>query len=490
MSMFWIGALGLLALVGWMVLPSLLRHESTPDVDRAEVNLNLQRNELADLEAAHAHGELSAPEYQQACQDLERRVLASALNTDDKEIYKHTPLGHSTALTLLLAVPLIAVLGYRVLGGGAEALAQDSAPMATLPASPHNGMAGMPAELPPMDQLAERLALRLQQNPDDAPGWLLLARSYYQLGRQADARAAYAQAQAHGGEDAELAAMLSTDTATNGPLPLIATDVSIETRVIRTTENPNDGQAWLDLAQAYRSHRDFAAASEAFAKARQLLPANADLLADYADALAAANGQRLEGEPAALVDAALQLDQDHPKALWLAATAAMQRNDTQQARDYWLHLQRLLPEDSADRRVIDRNLAAFGDAATDEQQTPATTAVIQGRVDISPALRAQVQDGDTVFIFAKAVSGPPMPLAVLRKQVRDLPFDFSLDDSMAMQPQLKLSGFDQVMLGARVSRNGTVTQQPGEPRGDLGPIPTQGSSDIQLLIDSVATDAR
>ncbi|MBU2479129.1 MAG: c-type cytochrome biogenesis protein CcmI, partial [Gammaproteobacteria bacterium] len=89
-----------------------------------------------------------------------------------------------------------------------------------------------------------------------------------------------------------------------------------------------------------------------------------------------------------------------------------------------------------------------------------------------------------------AVSGPPMPLAVLRKQVRDLPFDFSLDDSMAMQPQLKLSGFDQVMLGARVSRNGTVTQQPGEPRGDLGPIPTQGSSDIQLLIDSVATDAR
>lgn len=99
-------------------------------------------------------------------------------------------------------------------------------------------------------------------------------------------------------------------------------------------------------------------------------------------------------------------------------------------------------------------------------------------------------DDDTVFIFAKAITGPPMPFAVLRKKVRDLPFGFSLDDSLAMQPQLKLSGFDQVMLGVRVSRSGTLTQQPDEPRGDLGPISTHGSTDIQLMIDTAGLGAR
>ncbi|MBI5462250.1 MAG: c-type cytochrome biogenesis protein CcmI, partial [Gammaproteobacteria bacterium] len=83
--------------------------------------------------------------------------------------------------------------------------------------------------------------------------------------------------------------------------------------------------------------------------------------------------------------------------------------------------------------------------------------------------------------------GPPMPLAVLRKQVRDLPYEFVLDDSLAMQPQLKLSGFEQVMLGARVSRSGTVTQQPGEPRGDSGPVSTHDAAPVRLTIDRVGS---
>lgn len=490
MTTFWIFAVGLLALVGWMVLPTMLKLGLTDDVDRTQVNQALQRNEFSELKSARESGELDDAAYRLACDDLERRVIMSEQTADQASDHNHRPFGRVTALALAISVPLVTVLGYQALGGGSQAIAQEAMSSQPTPASPHNGMEGMSAELPPMDQLTERLALRLQNNPDDAPGWLLLARSYHHLGRQADAQAAYAQAQAHGGEDTELAKMIATSTADGTALPLITADASVDTLIARTTANPNDGQAWLDLAQAYRSNRDFNAASDAFAKAKQLMAANADLLADYADALAAAQDRRLEGEPAALVDQALQLDPDHPKALWLAATAAVQRNDTEQARHYWQHLQKLLPEDSADRRVIDRNLAALTGEAQDSQQSSMSPAVISGRVDISPDMRARVKDDDTVFIFAKAVTGPPMPLAVLRKQVRDLPFDFSLDDSLAMQPQLKLSGFDQVMLGVRVSRGGTVTQQPGEPRGDLGPIATHGSTDIQLMIDTAGLGVR
>ncbi len=490
MTAFWIFALGLLLIVGWIVLPTLIKRNTADEVDRTQVNLTLQRNELAELESAHLSGEMDDATYQQACSDLEHRVLRSEHSDDQSQRVNHPSLGRKTAVTLIITVPLAAILGYQTLGGGIDAIAQGESPAATTSTPPPSGMAGISAELPPMDQLTERLALRLQNNPDDAAGWLLLARSYHHLGRQADAQAAYAQARAHGGEDAELAAMIATPAPEAATVPQITANASVDTLLARTTANPNDGQAWLDLAQTYRGNRDFQAASEAFAKAKLLLPTNADLLADYADALAAAQDRRLEGEPAALVDQALQLDPDHPKALWLAATAAVQRNDTEQAKRYWLHLQELLPEDSADRRVIDRNLSALVDEVQISQQTSLAPAVISGRVDISPEMRALVKEDDTVFIFAKAVTGPPMPLAVLRKQVRDLPFDFNLDDSLAMQPQLKLSGFDQVMLGVRVSRSGTVTQQPGEPRGDLGPIATHGSADIQLIIDTPGPGAR
>lgn len=355
----------------------------------------------------------------------------------------------------------------------------------TAATSPHAGITMTATEAPPVDQLTERLAQRLQANPDDAAGWLLLARSYHHLGRDGEARDAYAQAQAHGGNDADLAAVIAAPPADSAALPMIAADNDLEGLKARTDAQPDDGEAWLALAQAYRSARDFASAGAAFAKARALLPANADLLADYADALAAAQDRRLDGEPSRLITAALQVDPDHPKALWLAATAALQRGDIAQAKAQWRHLQQLLPEGSSDRAIIDRNLAALeGESGA---SNPMEAAVVRGRVDISPELRARVSDDDTVFIFARAVNGPPMPLAVLRKQVRDLPFEFNLDDSLAMQPQLKLSGFDQVMLGARVSHSGSVTQQPGEPRGDLGPVPTRGGSALQLLIDKTGS---
>lgn len=484
MTLFWILAAGLLALAGWLVLPTLFGRHAADDVDRSEVNRALQRKELAELDAARAGGELDDMAYQQARHELERRVLEGAQPSAHAPAAHRPRLARAAAFALMLVIPAAAVLGYRTLGGGAVAIAQDTAPTSAT-ASPHAGATMAAADVPPVDQLTERLAQRLQANPDDADGWLLLARSYHHLGRNADAREAYAQAQAHGGADAELAALIAAAPTVMPALAPVAEGNDIDMLKARTDARPDDGNAWLELAQACRSRRDFTSASTAFAKARALLPPNADLLADYADALAAAQERRLDGEPNALIEEALRLDPEHPKALWLAATAALQRGDIAQAKTHWRHLQRLLPEGSPDRRIIDRNLAALDGGPAEMQTTDA--AVVRGRVDITPELRARVSADDTVFIFARAAVGPPMPLAVLRTRVRDLPFDFRLDDSLAMQPQLKLSAFEQVMLGARVSRSGTVTQQSGEPRGDLGPVPTRGGSALQLLIDKTGS---
>ena len=485
MTLFWLFAAGLVALIGWLILPGLLRHAPTDDVDRAEMNRALQRKELSELDAARTRGELDDAAYQQARDDLERRVLGSV--EADTHTRHARPLGRAVAIVLTFAVPALAMVGYQSLGGGALAIAQET-PAKTQAASPqvaaHAGMNMASAEAGPLDQLTERLSQRLRDNPDDADGWLLLARSYQHIGRHEDARNAYAQAQQRGSEDIDLAASLTAsvpaEAAAAGMSPDVADAVTLKARV---EAEPNNGDAWLALAQAERAQRNFTAASAAYAKAEALLPANADLLADYADTLAAANDRRLGDEPSTLIEQALTLDPEHPKALWLAATAALQRGDQALARTHWQRLQRIFPEGSPDRKVIDRNLAALGGDAPLSADSSATPAIIRGRVDISAELRARVSADDTVFIFARAADGPPMPLAVLRKQVRDLPFEFTLDDSMAMQPQLKLSAFDQVMLGARVSHSGTVTPQTDEPRVVLGPVPTRGGSEQRLLID-------
>lgn len=108
---------------------------------------------------------------------------------------------------------------------------------------------------------------------------------------------------------------------------------------------------------------------------------------------------------------------------------------------------------------------------------------VSGKVSLSPALVGKVAPTDTVFILARAAQGPRMPLAVFRKQVKDLPIQFTLDDSMAMQPQMKLSGFKQVIVVARVSKSGTAMAQAGDFEG-LSAAIAPGTTGLNIVIDT------
>jgi cytochrome c-type biogenesis protein CcmH len=215
---------------------------------------------------------------------------------------------------------------------------------------------------------------------------------------------------------------------------------------------------------------------------------NAGLWADYADALAAANGKQISGQAEKLVAKALAIDPNHPKALWLAATAALQRGDKTTALKHWQHLKKLLPPDSADARVIAANIAEVQDqpaaaAATGEPTAHASGATIHGVVSIAPALAKDLKAGDTLFIFAKASNGPPMPLAVLRKKAGELPVKFELDDSMAMTPMAKLSNYGEVVVGARVSKNGSAMPSSGDLEGSSGVVKVGDDHIIHIVIN-------
>lgn len=260
---------------------------------------------------------------------------------------------------------------------------------------------------------------------------------------------------------------------------------------------PADPEAWEMLARSYAAMQRFPEAAKAYARAVQLAPNNAQLLADNADVLAMLQGQSAAGEPTRLIERALKLDPKNLKALALAGSAAFERNDFAAASQYWTRARALAPTGSEFASGLDRSLeevrVASGVAKSSPAENPASKSVatpagaaagIQGTVSLAPTLAGKVKPDDTVFIFARASEGPRMPLSILRRKASELPITFTLDDSTAMSNELKLSKFSQVVVGARVSRSGNAMPQSGDLVGQTGAV-TSGAGPLAITIDNI-----
>jgi len=253
----------------------------------------------------------------------------------------------------------------------------------------------------------------------------------------------------------------------------------------RLRENPDDVDGWKLLGRSYGALGRFAESADAYAKAATRAPRDAQLLADFADALGMARGQSLQGEPEKLVRRALEIDPTNLKALALAGTAQYERKDYKGAANTWRRMLPLVPPDSEDARAIQSNVdEALAMAGVARAPAAKGGGALRGEVRLSEKLRNQASPDDIVFIFARAAEGPPMPLAVLRKRVRDLPVTFALDDSMAMAPQAKLSSFARVVVSARVSKSGQAAPQPGDLQGASAAVANDASG-VRVIIDSV-----
>ncbi len=241
------------------------------------------------------------------------------------------------------------------------------------------------------------------------------------------------------------------------------------------------------LGRTYMAQNRPAQAAGLFERAASLTGRQPEVLGQWAQALYFAAGRQWSEPIQALTDEALLGDPKEPTSLGLLGIAAFESQRFEQAIGYWERLLATLPDTDPARAALQGGIErARGQRMSagkpSSPQTNPARAGLQVRVTLAPALAARVQPGDSVFVFARAVSGPPMPLAVKRLTVADLPAQVELADSDAMMPQLKLSNFPEVQLIARISRAGQPTQGEWLARG--APIASDSAAVQQLMIDS------
>ncbi len=257
-------------------------------------------------------------------------------------------------------------------------------------------------------------------------------------------------------------------------------------------EQPDSAEAWYFLGRTYMNQERPADAAKAFARVVELAGRQPELLGQWAQAQYFAGDRQWSEQLQALTDEALQADPQELTSLGLLGIAAYEEGRYQDAVRFWEQLVAALPENDPSREAIRGGIerarqqvdGGSGNAAAGEAPAAASTqaAALQIQVQLDPKVAETVSPEDSVFVFARAVNGPPVPLAAKRLTVGDLPATVTLSDADAMVPSLKISSVEQVTVMARVSRTGDATK--GEWMGQSEALGTRGDKNaVRLTID-------
>ena len=257
----------------------------------------------------------------------------------------------------------------------------------------------------------------------------------------------------------------------------------------RLADNPGDQEGWLVLAQTNMMMQRFDEAVIAMERLHQLAPDSPDVLARYADTLTMANNGRFTTKAEELIEQTLALDPAHVHGLWLAGVQAFQAEEFEKAVSLFEQA-RVNIDDVENLAQIDalienaREKSGASQASSDSQ-ADVDAAALTVTVDVAAQVKDKLSPEQTLFVFARAASGPPMPLAVSKHPVTQFPLEVSLDDSMAMMPELKLSAFDEVIITARISNSGQPLEQPGDLVGRSAKLNPQNVDALNITIDRV-----
>ncbi len=438
MTSFWVisGIFIIAALL--FIIPTLLRNRETQlkGVEHDAANISVYRDQLIELNSDLQNDILTQEQYERSKQELQQRMLQDVPEREKMTI-KKTKSIHNIVMSsvIVLALPLAAVSLYLLIGDTRGLLPQAQLANATQMQRASNES---PAGHDNFSSVVDNLVARLNNNPDDVEGWVMLGRTYAIMGRYDDA-------------------------------------------------------------------------SNTYTKLVELVPDNPQILSDYADVLAMKNQGSLAGKPAELINEALRIDPEYPKALALAGTAEFEQARFEQAAVHWEKLLAVIPADSQLAKSVNESIAEARSLAKNGQTAeapvqgakiaepepleagvntqPDTTAVaatantaIMGTVTLNQALVSKASSNDTLFIYARAKTGPKMPLAILRLKVSDLPATFTLTDEMAMMPAMKLSSFPEVIVEARITKSGQAVPTSGDLQGFSQPVKI-GDSNIAIEIN-------
>jgi len=548
MAVFWsLAALMVLVALAFILVP-LLRPQPNPGPSVVEANLDVLRSQRREIESDLATGVLPADARDEALAELVDRARddlsapASAASTRPPR----TRRPWAAAVIAALAVPVIAFGMYRVVG---TPLAADAGLVA------HQGA---PMTDEQIAFMVDRLAKKVQERPDDAEGWALLARSYAALGRFPDAVRAYEHLATLAPADASVYAnwadalgMAQGRSLAGRPLELVRHALEID---------PKEPKALALAGTAALDAGDFAKALGYWTTLQAELPADSDgrkqvdaviaevheraqaagkalpVAAAQAASTPAASGAAVTGSVSVSAKLAARVDPSStlfvfaraengpriPLAVVKASAARLPmkfRLDDSQAMTPDMQISRakavrvearisrsgnampqpgdltgtsavVKPGDRDVKVVIDSvvggqsTAAAKSASAASASANSASGAAVTGEVSVAPQIASKVDGAATLFVFARAENGPRIPLAVVRAPARELPMHFTLDDSQAMSPNLKLSSADAVRIEARISRSGNATPQPGDLVGSSGVV-KPGARGVNIVVDKV-----
>ena len=415
--MFLAVTLGMALCVAGVVVWVLLRQGPVvTSASQSQANVKVYREQILDLDREHANGHLSDAEWQQSRDELSVRLLQDTAVEDEPHVITQAQ-SWRTAVVIALVFPMSA-LGLYIWLGAPEAIspmlfASASVEAATEQAAPPN-----------LDQIAASLANKLQADPNNLEGWILLGRTHRSMGNLDAALSAFERALKLNPDDELILARAEVLAAKN--------------------QGRFDGEPWRVIREVLqRDPQNYGA----------LLLAGSASYADnrYADALEFWQRARL------------QLSADHPDVPNL-----IEAMSTVQAK-----LKNPASPSAAP--------AAQGAPSAPASGGAASALNLSGQVRLSAALKSQTSPTDVVFVYAVPANGERMPLALLKTTVAQLPLNFTLDDSSAMLPDRKLSGASQVLVKARISKSGNAIPQSGDWEGSLGPVKV-GSSGLNLEI--------
>lgn len=412
MIQFWLIASVMVVMALLLIIPPLFRGDKNSPLNRKQQNIAIAKERFEDLMADLVRGDITRDQYSQARSELEQ-ALYDDLDGLESTTRPAAPRGRWAATVIGITLPTIAC-GLYFLLGTPEAVDLKNNPSAHIGTSSSEQVASI-------DAMAEKLRNRLQSQPDDVKGWLMLARTYQVMGR--------------------------------------------------------DQQSVDIMAAVYQLDKD-----------------NPDVLVQYAYALIRTNGGNFEGQPAAMVSKALTRQPFHQSGLWLAGMAAAQKGQYAQALAQWQKLEPLLAEAPQDLQrlqgLIQQTRRKIG--VTPPQTTPTSVStqdrdptvekMVRVAISLDSSLANKISENDSLFIYAQALSGPPMPLAVVRTTAGSLPLDVELNDDLAMMPAMKISKFAQVRISARISKSGDAIPRSGDFRGQVEPVKVGDSSVVRVII--------
>lgn len=258
----------------------------------------------------------------------------------------------------------------------------------------------------------------------------------------------------------------------------------------RLFDNPDDLEGWFLLGRSYMSMGRYQESADAMGKVYAKVQNHAGVILGYADALAMANGGKLAGKPFELVQQALALEPNNATGLWLSGLAYEEQGQFTQALASFKKLKPQLTDANSSARVnqlIAKMETQLG--LPPSRDKPPQVAVSAGGIDVvvmaSDEVMGKLSGNEMVFIYAKAMQGPPMPLAAKRISVKELPISIRLDDSMAMMPQMKLSAFPSVKVGARISKSGNAIAAKGDFIKEVSSVKSSGGGKVTLIVDGV-----